>query len=180
MNSQSPRLSCCHALQGRLSCGPSVQVAQFWVKAEHVVAFKQQSLAESRKKEALDKHLTFLVGQTQRYSSLLAQRLTSPAGLAEEGQASVLGGPAGASTLIPGPGPGPRNGVSNSSHRPGYGPSPPLADEERPLGRVSEDGMDVTNLLAGPLVSAASASDMGEADGSMRQGSGAVRASTCF
>lgn len=47
----------------------------FWKKAERVVAYKQQSQVEARKKEAMDKHLTFLVDQTQKYSSLLAQRL---------------------------------------------------------------------------------------------------------
>jgi hypothetical protein len=48
---------------------------QFWKKAERVVTYKQQTQVEARKKEAMDKHLTFLVGQTQKYSSLLAQRL---------------------------------------------------------------------------------------------------------
>ncbi|KAK9794368.1 hypothetical protein WJX73_007998 [Symbiochloris irregularis] len=51
------------------------EVRKFWGKVERVVAYKRQSLVDSRKKEAMDKHLTFLLGQTQRYSSLLAQRL---------------------------------------------------------------------------------------------------------
>lgn len=54
---------------------PELQVMQFWKKAERVVAYKQQSQVEARKKEAMDKHLTFLVDQTQKYSTLLAQRL---------------------------------------------------------------------------------------------------------
>lgn len=53
------------------------QVMQFWKKAERVVAYKQQSAVDARKKEAMDKHLSFLVGQTQKYSSLLAQRLAA-------------------------------------------------------------------------------------------------------
>lgn len=48
---------------------------QFWRKAERVVQYKQQVLSNARKKEVMDKHLDFLVGQTQRYSTLLAQRL---------------------------------------------------------------------------------------------------------
>ncbi|KAK9804733.1 hypothetical protein WJX72_002805 [[Myrmecia] bisecta] len=51
------------------------EVLRFWNKAERLVFFKQQSQVEAKKKEVLDKHLDFLVGQTQRYSSLLAQRL---------------------------------------------------------------------------------------------------------
>ena len=52
-----------------------VQVMKFWAKAERVVNFKVKSVAEARKKEVMDKHLSFLVDQTQRYSSLLAERL---------------------------------------------------------------------------------------------------------
>ena len=49
---------------------------KFWAKADRVVAYKAKSVADARKKEALDKHLSFLVDQTSRYSSMLAQRLT--------------------------------------------------------------------------------------------------------
>lgn len=52
-----------------------VQAMQFWRKAERVVQYKQQVVSNARKKEVMDKHLDFLVGQTQRYSTLLAQRL---------------------------------------------------------------------------------------------------------
>jgi hypothetical protein len=52
---------------------------QFWRKAERVVQYKQQVVSNARKKEVMDKHLDFLVGQTQRYSSLLAQRLAGKA-----------------------------------------------------------------------------------------------------
>lgn len=52
---------------------------KFWGKVEKIVAYKHQSLVDSRKKDAMDKHLSFLLGQTQRYSSLLAQRLSNNA-----------------------------------------------------------------------------------------------------
>jgi len=52
-----------------------LQAMQFWRKAERVVQYKQQVVSNARKKEVMDKHLDFLVGQTQRYSTLLAQRL---------------------------------------------------------------------------------------------------------
>ena len=50
---------------------------KFWAKAERVVNYKSKSITDARKKEVMDKHLTFLVEQTQRYSSMLAQRLHS-------------------------------------------------------------------------------------------------------
>ena len=63
-----------------LICSPAwvgawLQAMQFWRKAERVVQYKQQLVSNARKKEVMDKHLDFLVGQTQRYSTLLAQRL---------------------------------------------------------------------------------------------------------
>lgn len=58
-----------------LSDSLSLQVMKFWAKAERVVSYKIKTVADARKKEAMDKHLSFLVDQTQRYSSLLAERL---------------------------------------------------------------------------------------------------------
>lgn len=40
-----------------------------------MVNFKVQQTIEWRKKEMLDKHLDFLVGQTERYSTMLAENL---------------------------------------------------------------------------------------------------------
>jgi len=67
----------CYRHFNNIKRGCGVQVMKFWVKAERVVAYKNKSAADARKKEVMDKHLTFLVGQTQRYSSMLAQRLTT-------------------------------------------------------------------------------------------------------
>lgn len=39
----------------------SLQVMQFWKKAERVMVYKRQSQLDARKKEAMDKHLSFLV-----------------------------------------------------------------------------------------------------------------------
>ncbi len=63
---------------------------QFWRKAERVVQYKQQVVSNARKKEVMDKHLDFLVGQTQRYSTLLAQRL---AGKPWSSPFRLVGGP---------------------------------------------------------------------------------------
>lgn len=40
-----------------------------------MLAYKRQTAVEAAKREALDRQLDFLVGQTQRYSSLLAAKL---------------------------------------------------------------------------------------------------------
>ena len=37
------------------------QVMQFWKKAEQVMVYKRQSQLDARKKQAMDKHLSFLV-----------------------------------------------------------------------------------------------------------------------
>ncbi|XP_024385974.1 protein PHOTOPERIOD-INDEPENDENT EARLY FLOWERING 1 isoform X2 [Physcomitrium patens] len=50
-------------------------VRKFWLKVEKLVSYKQQLLVEERKKKALDKHLDFLLGQTERYSTMLAENL---------------------------------------------------------------------------------------------------------
>jgi hypothetical protein len=63
----------CHSAPMRIFAVP--QVMQFWKKAEQVMRYKTQTLVEARKKEVLDKHLDFLVGQTQRDSMMLAGRL---------------------------------------------------------------------------------------------------------
>ena len=39
-----------------------MQVMQFWKKAERVMVYKRQSQLDARKKVAMDKHLSFLVG----------------------------------------------------------------------------------------------------------------------
>lgn len=54
-------------------------MARFWDKAGRVLAYKRQVAVEGAKRQALDRQLDFLVGQTQRYSSLLAKKLTDQA-----------------------------------------------------------------------------------------------------
>ena len=43
------------------TAGHLLQVMQFWKKAERVMVYKRQSQLDARKKEAMDKHLSFLV-----------------------------------------------------------------------------------------------------------------------
>eukprot|EP00899_Mesostigma_viride_P018488 jgi/Mesvir1/26640/Mv24037-RA.1 len=54
------------------------QVMSFWGKIDCLVRYKHQAILASKKKRAMDKHLDFLVGQTERYSTLLAENLLLP------------------------------------------------------------------------------------------------------
>ncbi|KAL4852636.1 Protein PHOTOPERIOD-INDEPENDENT EARLY FLOWERING 1 [Chlorella vulgaris] len=51
------------------------EVMGFWSKAQRVVGYKVRSEAAAKKKEVMDKQLDFLLGQTQKYSTMLAGRL---------------------------------------------------------------------------------------------------------
>ena len=51
------------------------EVGRFWDKAARVAAYKSRAAADAARRGALDKHLDFVVGQTQRYSAALAARL---------------------------------------------------------------------------------------------------------
>ncbi|VAI93867.1 unnamed protein product [Triticum turgidum subsp. durum] len=53
----------------------SKDVKKFWTKIEKLVLYKNQLEVEERKKKALDKQLDFLLGQTERYSTMLAENL---------------------------------------------------------------------------------------------------------
>ncbi|KAL6523219.1 Pharynx and intestine in excess protein 1 [Orobanche gracilis] len=55
----------------------SKDVKKFWAKIEKLVLYKHQLEFDEKKKKALDKQLEFLLGQTERYSSMLAENLVS-------------------------------------------------------------------------------------------------------
>ncbi|KAG0580120.1 hypothetical protein KC19_4G148100 [Ceratodon purpureus] len=59
----------------RVASNIAKDVKKFWLKVDKLVSYKQQLLVEERKKKALDKHLDFLLGQTERYSTMLAENL---------------------------------------------------------------------------------------------------------
>lgn len=59
----------------KLASGIAKEVRKFWAKIEKLVQYKHSARAEETKKKALDKHLDFLVGQTERYSTMLAADL---------------------------------------------------------------------------------------------------------
>lgn len=47
-------------------------MTKFWAKVDKLVIFKHKSRLDAMRRMATDKHLTFLVGQTERYTELLA------------------------------------------------------------------------------------------------------------
>jgi hypothetical protein len=49
----------------------------YWKKIEELVVYKHQLELDQKKKKALDKHLDYLVGQTEKFSSMLAQDLVT-------------------------------------------------------------------------------------------------------
>ncbi|XP_048425634.1 protein PHOTOPERIOD-INDEPENDENT EARLY FLOWERING 1-like isoform X2 [Pyrus x bretschneideri] len=52
----------------------SKDVKKFWLKIEKLVFYKHQMELDKKKRKALDK-LKFLLGQTERYSTMLAENL---------------------------------------------------------------------------------------------------------
>ncbi|TKY53265.1 PHOTOPERIOD-INDEPENDENT EARLY FLOWERING 1 [Spatholobus suberectus] len=53
----------------------SKDVKKFWTKIEKLVLYKHQMELDEKKKKELDKQLEFLLGQTERYSTMLAENL---------------------------------------------------------------------------------------------------------
>lgn len=68
----------------RLAARIGREVKSFWRKVNQVVAFKQKLEVEEGRKRAMDKHLGFLLGQTERYSTMVAY-LHTRMGRAREG-----------------------------------------------------------------------------------------------
>lgn len=53
----------------------SKDVKKFWIKIEKLVLYKHQLDVDEKKKKAQNKQLEFLLGQTERYSTMLAENL---------------------------------------------------------------------------------------------------------
>ena len=73
-------------------CAREVRV--FWGKAEKLVRIQAQQKVEQRRQADMDKHLQFVVAQTERYAALVATKLTGEAAAGAAGAAGV--GSAGA------------------------------------------------------------------------------------
>ena len=75
-------------------------VAGFWGKLDRLVVWKHRSRLEAMRRDAMDRHLNFLVGQSERYSSVLADQVFSKPALPDASQVTGVAGPA-----VPGPPP---------------------------------------------------------------------------
>jgi E1A-binding protein p400 len=64
-----------HANQRKVARHVANEIMHFWIKVEKVVRFKAQSTIDSKRKQVMDKHLDFMLGQTERYSTMLATKL---------------------------------------------------------------------------------------------------------
>ena len=84
---------CCQAAE-RAAPSPSAPakgvaraVKNFWLKVNKIVLFKHKNEMDKTQQEAMDKQLNFMVGQTERYSRLLVQKIKVPEdGAREEGE----------------------------------------------------------------------------------------------
>lgn len=85
----------------RIASTMAKDVRQFWSNVEKVVQFKQQSRLEEKRKKALDLHLDFIVGQTEKYSDLLSQSLNQPLACSKAGSSPCLGSSSAASSPPP-------------------------------------------------------------------------------
>ncbi|KAM5227377.1 helicase SRCAP [Ctenodactylus gundi] len=85
----------------RIASTMAKDVRQFWSNVEKVVQFKQQSRLEEKRKKALDLHLDFIVGQTEKYSDLLSQSLNQPLASSKAGSSPCLGSSSTASSPPP-------------------------------------------------------------------------------
>lgn len=59
----------------KIASNISKDVKKFWTKIEKLVHYKHQLELDDKKKKALDKQLEYLLGQTERYSTMLAENL---------------------------------------------------------------------------------------------------------
>lgn len=67
----------------------SKDVRKFWTKIEKLVHYKHQLELDSKKKAALDKQLEYLLDQTERYSTMLAENLLGTSNSCPSGQPSI-------------------------------------------------------------------------------------------
>uniref|UniRef100_S4R6P8 HSA domain-containing protein n=1 Tax=Petromyzon marinus TaxID=7757 RepID=S4R6P8_PETMA len=72
----------------RIAANIAKEVKYFWTNIEKVVQFKQQSLAEEKRKKALDKQLNYIVDQTEKYSDWLSRGLNNSIATSHTGSLS--------------------------------------------------------------------------------------------
>ena len=59
----------------KISLRISKDVRKFWMKVDKIIAFKQKGEFDEIRQKAMDKHLVFLVKQTERYTYMIAENM---------------------------------------------------------------------------------------------------------
>ncbi|RYE83464.1 MAG: hypothetical protein EOO65_03920 [Methanosarcinales archaeon] len=162
-------------------------VSKMWSQIDKLVIFKHKSRLDAMRRMAMDKHLNFLVGQTERYSQMLATNVLAAgsdveaeggAGVSESVRADSVHESGSVTTTAPSapplvrgtsPLPTPPNEVSVGE---GTQPIVQGMDEDAALGGMEVDAAaalqekeeDVQNLKM--LVNARNADDADEVEGS--------------
>ncbi|XP_017885705.1 helicase domino isoform X2 [Ceratina calcarata] len=109
------------------------EIKTFWTNVEKLVEYKQQTRLEEKRKQALDQHLNFIVGQTEKYSTWLTEGLNKT-----EGSQSI---PASInSSRISSPIP---PGKSHSDED--FQPNQSSDDDEETIAKAEEELKSVTN-----------------------------------
>lgn len=77
----------------KIASNISKDIKKFWSNIEKIVKYKQDMKAESKKKEMMDRKLEMLVGQTEKFSDMLAKNLANSdvAPQAQAPEAQVVG-----------------------------------------------------------------------------------------
>jgi len=95
------------------------EVRMFWGKAERLVRIQAQGQLDARRQSAMDKHLQFVMAQTERYCALVAGKMGGGAGA---GAAAGPSGPAHPSQL-------PDDAADDAA----FAPDDPSSDDEATL-----------------------------------------------
>lgn len=67
----------------KVAAGIARDVRKFWGQIEKIKLHKQNAKLDEKKKAVMDRHLDFLVGQTERYTSMLAKDIQASTAAAE-------------------------------------------------------------------------------------------------
>jgi len=57
----------------RIATKVAKDIRSFWLKINKIITFKQKADSEAIRQSAMDKHLTFMIKQTERYTNMLAE-----------------------------------------------------------------------------------------------------------
>ncbi|XP_076286525.1 domino helicase isoform X2 [Lasioglossum baleicum] len=109
------------------------EIKTFWTNVEKLVEYKQQTRLEEKRKQALDQHLNFIVGQTEKYSTWLTEGLNKTDG-PQSIPASIN------SSRISSPVP---PGKSHSDED--FQPNQSSDDDEETIAKAEEELKSVTN-----------------------------------